>query len=550
MADVMKYPGVLEQVWLVGKVRWCILRNSMRQKNRRWDLIGMVLAGIFSFLLVAGLCAAFYAGAYTFLKHGKAQMLALFFWGIFLFWQLFPIIAAGFGSNFEFRSVLRYPLSMRAFYLLGIGYGLTDFVAVASICWLASMLAGATRARIDVVPALLVVSLLFILLNVTLERLLASWLEKILAKRRTREIFLGLFVLLMVSTNFIAPALQQYGKAAQPQFAQFVKYIWALPGSLAGAAVSAAAQGQPLGFVSGLAGLLVWTLVLSTLLWSRFRVQYLGEELGESGAPTATSRKERREAAVTDAWGDYVRGPVGAVALKEVRYMTRNGFAFLMLLLPPLLVLFFSFQFTGAHSPLKSHTLKPDAFFPAMMAYLMLILLSPAYNSFAYEGKGIQMFYLAPVHFRDVMMGKNLYMGALVVFEMALSMAILGWRVGWPHPATLIATIMAVVFAVTGQLTIANWSSLSFPKKMEFGKMQGQRNSGVAVWTAFGVQIVLGGVCAAVLFGGNALGGPWAPAIAFTGLSLAAVGGYRASLKGLDQLAITKRETLIETLCK
>jgi len=109
---------------------------------------------------------------------------------------------------------------------------------------------------------------------------------------------------------------------------------------------------------------------------------------------------------------------------------------------------------------------------------------------------------------------------------------------------------MAGSFAVAGQLTIANWSSLSFPKKMEIGKMKGQRNSGVAVWTAFGVQIVLGGICGLILMAGRWFGNIWIPVVAFAGLTVAALGGYVASLPAMNRLAERKKELLIETLCR
>jgi hypothetical protein len=108
---------------------------------------------------------------------------------------------------------------------------------------------------------------------------------------------------------------------------------------------------------------------------------------------------------------------------------------------------------------------------------------------------------------------------------------------GWPGLPLIAATIMAAALGVTGQLAIANWSSLSFPKKMELGKMKGQRNSGVAVWTAFGVQIVLGGICALLLLLGQWTGNPWLPVGALALLTLAALGGYRASLRVVGRLA-------------
>src|SRR5208283_4687313 len=106
--------------------------------------------------------------------------IALLFWALFLWWQVFPIFVAGFGASFEFKNLLRFPLSLRAFYLLGLGYGFADFAAVSSICWMGAMLVAALVSRISILPALLLVCVLFVLLNVTLERVVGSWLEKVL----------------------------------------------------------------------------------------------------------------------------------------------------------------------------------------------------------------------------------------------------------------------------------------------------------------------------------------------------------------------------------
>jgi len=80
--------------------------------------------------------------------------------------------------------------------------------------------------------------------------------------------------------------------------------------------------------------------------------------------------------------------------------------------------------------------------------------------------------------------------------------------------------------------------------------MKGQRNSGIAVWTAFGVQIVVAAVCAGIILAGRLLGNPWIPPMAFAGLTAAAAGGYVASLGALSRLAEEKKELLIETLCR
>jgi ABC-2 type transport system permease protein len=549
VADVNTLPGVREQLRLIGGLRWSLLKNSLQRKNTRWDLVGIVIAAVSSSLLVLGLGVAFYVGTAAFLERNRPEWLSLLFWGIFLWWQVAPIFAAGFGATFEFRNLLRFPLSLRTFYILGLGYGFADFAAVAALFWIASMLAAVATTWIPLLPMMGLVCLLFVLVNVTLERLVGSWLERLMANRRVRELMVGLFVLSMVSLNFLNPAFQRWGEGHGPlPILRVVPYVSWLPGSLVGNLVAAIFRRDLQGELLGFGGLALWLTAGSVLLWQRYRKQYLGEELSESAAPAVNRRTARRVFSGTEAPGLIPPAIVG-VLQKEFHYLTRNGFAFLQLILPPVMVVFFSMQFAGSNSSLKEHGLSPQTFFPAIMAYLILILLSPAYNSFAFEGHGIQTYFTAPVRMRYVLIGKNLFLVGLVSGELAISFGILVWRIGFPGFPLFFSTITAAAFAVAGQLTIANWSALSFPKKMEIGKMKGQRNSGIAVWTAFGVQILVGGIATLVLLAGRWLDNAWLPSFLFLTLTAAALGGYVASLEPLSRLAEEKKELLIETLC-
>jgi ABC-2 type transport system permease protein len=550
VADLIRMPGATEQLKLIAGLRWNLLKNNLQRKNNRWDLIGIILAAGGSAVMVVGLCVAFYAGAYFFLTTGRAGWMPLLYWSIFLWWQVVPILVAGFGANFEFRNLLRFPLSLRAFYILGLGYGFADFAAVSSVCWIVSMLVAAAVGRVQLLPVMAMASLLFILVNVTLERLIGSWLERIFANRRAREVLVGLFVLSVVSINFLNVGLQRWGdRGTRPRIAYLVSYISWLPGSLAGNALAAANVGDSRALLLTIVGLLVWLAGTSGLLWRRYQAQYLGEKLSESAAPAAGKRETRRRTALS-VFPSFLSPPVAGVMRKEFHYLTRNGLSFLSLIVPPAMVIFFTLEFAGSNSQIKDHGLSPQFFFPATMAYLILILLSPAYNSFAFEGHGIQSYFMAPVRMRDVLVGKNLFLVCVVTVELAVSLGVLIWRIGFPGFPLFFSTIAAAAFAVMGQLTIANWSALSFPKKMEIGKMKGQRNSGVAVWTAFGVQILIGGIAAIVLLAGGWLGNPWLPAVMFAGLTAAAFGSYVASLDPLSVLAERKKELLIETLCR
>src|SRR5260370_11442986 len=106
MVDVTASVSIFGQIRLVAGLRWRILRNSLRKKNNRLDLIGLIFTGVFSGILVLGLCFAFYAAAYASFSQGRMDWMALLFWSIFLFWQIFPLFLAGFGAQLPFPTPL------------------------------------------------------------------------------------------------------------------------------------------------------------------------------------------------------------------------------------------------------------------------------------------------------------------------------------------------------------------------------------------------------------------------------------------------------------
>ena len=552
MADVAtaSLPGVWQQIRLVAGLRWRVLVNSLRKKHNQWDLLGMIVAGVFATIAVLGVSVGLGFGTYTLLSSGHEAWIALLFWAVFLFWQLFPVFTAGFGAGFEFRTLLRFPLSLRAFYAIGLAYGLADFAAVASICWLIAMSIGGAIANPGVLPDMVLISFLFLLMNITLERLIGSWLERVLARRRSREIFFALFILFVVSVQFLNPLVQRYGRSAQPWFRQLLPYFSVFPPSLAGRALAGAAQNHFADTLIGVVGISAYALLFSVFLWMRFATQYGGEELSESAAPArAVARPVSRSADEPDALR-LLAPQVAAVLRKEFRYLTRNSFAFFLLIMPPVFVLVFTTQFAGRHPTAMKHPVSTEFFFPGMMAYLLLILMAPAYNCFAYDGKGIQTFFTAPVSFRQVFLGKNLLQAGMLAFELTLSMLAFSYLVGLPSLPVLLATIVAIFFNIAGQLTIANWSSITFPRKLNFGQMRGQRQSGMAVLVSFGAQILLGGICTLILFMSSFTGDKWLPAEVFAFLAAAAIAGYISSLDPLAALADKNKEALIDALSR
>src|SRR5207249_1529803 len=481
---------------------------------------GLIFTGIFSGILVIGFCFAFYSGAYAFVSQGRLEWMALLFWGIFIFWQVFPVFVAGFGANFEFCMLLRFPLSLRAFYIIGLAYGFADFSALASVIWHLAMTAGATVAKPGVVPAMLLIVAAFMLLNVTLERLIGSWLERLLARRRTRELFFGLFILSMVSLNFISPLMQRYGASARPVFLRLLPYFAWFPPSLAGRALAEIARLQAAGFLLHFALLLLYVILFSAFLWRRFAAQYRGEELSETAAPVLAAARPIAERDDAHDHLSLLSPIVAAILRKEFRYLTRNSFAYFTLLLPPLLILIFSMNSAGWHLTVGGKGISADMFFRGMMAYLILILMAPAYNTFAYEGRGIQTYFTAPLRFRDVLLGKNLMLVLVLSVEILLSLAMLAWRVGLPSPPMLTATCAAIIFTIVGQLSVSNSSSLIRLPEKELIQRRSRRQSRAAMQAAHDSQIFTHRSAASILNTLNLADNRWLSSQAFVLLAV------------------------------
>jgi len=93
------------------------------------------------------------------------------------------------------------------------------------------------------------------------------------------------------------------------------------------------------------------------LLWRRFAAQYSGEEISDSPAPAVARKREKRKIVAAERPGLFPP-QLAAMVAKELHYLKRNGlFSFLTLVLPIVLVSFFTLQI----GPGSAHPLTPRA---------------------------------------------------------------------------------------------------------------------------------------------------------------------------------------------
>src|SRR5438477_7665890 len=126
MADVVVPVRLAGQIRLVAGLRWKIMRNYLRQKSNVLDFIGIVGAGLGAAGLIVAIALAISFGAHSAVRTGHFTWLTFLFLGIIVFWQIFPLFAAGLGVNFEFRTLRRCPRRVSAVYFIHVAYALPD----------------------------------------------------------------------------------------------------------------------------------------------------------------------------------------------------------------------------------------------------------------------------------------------------------------------------------------------------------------------------------------------------------------------------------------
>jgi len=317
-----------------------------------------------------------------------------------------------------------------------------------------------------------------------------------------------------------------------------------LPPGLAASAITAGYLGQPLSALAALGGLAGAAAVLIWLLDIRLRAQYRGESLSE--APRAQIGRQR-EAALED-WKLPGLSPVlGALVEKDLRYLLRNTSQLLNMAVPLILALVFSLN--GGRRA-RNLVFGYETFFPLALGYCVLVVAGVTYNSLGYDGPGVAMLLAAPVRFRDVLLSKNLVHGLLVSIEILLVSVLVVLVAGAPSGLTIALTLSGALFVILLSFAVGNLASLYFPKRLQFGTMQRQTQSGITALAAVLVPVTAMGIASGFYALCRRTGhSEWAVAVLLTLAGIAFV-IYQRVLAASSGIAAKKRDVLTADLCK
>jgi ABC-2 type transport system permease protein len=536
-----------QQYAAIVRMRFDMLGHSVRTSRGAFDLVSQVVSwGVFS-LWGLGLATGFGFGAYHAVKGHHGTLLVLLLWAALMLWQVVPVLAVSFRDAVDLSSLLRFPMGFGAYSLVFLIFGLLDVATILGTAALAGLAVGAGVADAGMLAWLLPALALFGVFNLLLTRAVFAWVDRWLAKRRSREILGVCFFLLILGFQLLNPALYGGGGHTHAQAAWLGAHAhtlmavnrWLPPGLVAAAGDGSSALG------TSLAGLLLYAIAAGALLGFRLGQQYRGECLSEAPARAASRHATREGRALFDVSG-LVAGPVGAIFVKEARYLMRAYQLIYSLVAPLILVVIF----TARHSRPGSPALPAEYVIPMGAAYAFLGMTRMLYNSLGTDGSGLSFYFTSPVPLRTVMLGKNLFHLTLLIVELVAVWSVAALRVGWHDPQMLVLTLCALVYAIPVEFMAANIISIQSPYAMNFSKMGRPQGAGANSLMSLLVQVVVAGAGAGIFFGAYRLGNPWLAAPVFLVLGAVGAAAYWRVLGNVEMLARRRIEPLLQDLAK
>jgi ABC-2 type transport system permease protein len=378
--------------------------------------------------------------------------LPLGFLGVFLYWQLMPIASASMGSALDLRKLLAYPIPHGKLFTVEVLLRLTT--AIEMLIVLAGAVAGlAANRRVTAWGAVLSLPL-FLGFNLLLASGTRSLFERLLARRRIREVVVLLTTMLWVAPRLLMSMGYEGSALARTALAmQSVLLPWT--------AAAHAAAGQSIVFaVLSLCG---WVVVAG---WFG-RWQFERNLRYDATAAQATPDRALARPGIAE-WffrlpGAVLRDPLAGIVEKELRSLARTprfrmvfamGFTFGLAVWFPVLA-------TRDDGPREGS----GWFLTVVCLYALTLLGQVSYwNCFGFDRSAAALYFAAPIPMAQVLTGKNL--AALIYIYLEVLMVIgvtaaLGLSAGL---ASAIETLLVMGICALYMLALGNLGSVRYPR--------------------------------------------------------------------------------------
>ena len=478
----------MSQLLTLFWLKWKLLRNSLRSRkavvSQAASIFGMAIGLALALGVATGLGFASYflskPGAMTeAFRQGASregfpiQSTEFIFFSIlsfiYLMWATVPLSIGG-GKQFDAGRMLMYPISLRKLFAIDFLSELTAIQSVFAIPAIVAMSLGAGLGSGNPGKALLA-GIPTIAFGVALSKWLTTTIGSLVRRKRARG---ETIVALVGAIAGIGGALAgQLGPLLLKHADSFRSLRWTPPGA---AANMLAGSGDTFGYLLSLAMLSAYTVLLVFLSYRIARRAALG--LGG-----ARRRKVITTKAETPAYGGWqlplVSGQLSAVIEKELRYAMRNAQLRMLAFMPLILIVIRVVQTQRVRTGMRSGGLQASKQFwiygaPWMatggVLYVFLLLAGLSCNLFAFEEGGMRTLILSPIDRSKILIGKNLAVTTVAAIFSTALLIINGIVFRDLSLQTLLFAGLSFVVFASLCAVIGNWFSVSFPKRMQFGK--------------------------------------------------------------------------------
>jgi ABC-2 type transport system permease protein len=415
--------------------QWRTLRNFYPRGGVAWTAIfGVIWYGFWTVAAVATARVVANPDDIGLLKAAAPGALLI----VFLYWQVVPLLMAATGASLDLRKLRVYPIPDSQL------FGIEVMLRITAGIEMALVLAGAALG-IAINPALprwsALAILPYILFNLFLAVGVRDLLARLLARKRIREIVFFLLVLSAALPQLLFTRRAVPGARIRALFSHgaWLGWPWTAVANLA----------QGIGVPHFSAVILAWTVGAALFgLWQfRATLRFDAEAAGASNArqKTGLGRLEAFYRLPSMLFAD----PLAALIEKEIRFLLRSprfrlvflmGFTFGLVVWLPIAL---------GRGGVRGSFLG-DNYLTVVSVYSLLLLSEVCFwNTFGFDRSAAQVYFLAPVPFSRVLIGKNLSALFFIAIEISAVTIVCGF-LGMP----LTLQRLAEAFSVAGVISI------------------------------------------------------------------------------------------------
>lgn len=434
-------------------------------------------------LLFYGFWAGLAFGAYVFFSDPEqAQYFSIALTGglllMFLYWQITPVITASMGASLDLKKLLAYPIPHEKLFFIEVLLRFTTCAEMLIV--LTGVVLGLRRNG----PAVFLGAFLFILFNLLLSAGVRNLLERILLRKRIREVMMFLLVTISILPQVLLRGGYFKGADIQNKVPETVWLPW-----------SAASHLFLLHDIAPSIGILL-TFTALAYFFSRWQFENSLHFEPETSSSAGPRRAGTLAAGLSSSFftlpSRFFPDPTAAIMEKELRSLLRTPQFRLLFIMGCCfgLVLFFPQLLNGNHK--RTGFVAQNAVTMATLYGALMLGQVTYFNCFGFERSAVQFWFSVPVPIIRTLVAKNLTALLFISIQIVL-VSLFAALVRMPvTPAKFLETTFVALVATVYLISFGNISSARFPRALSSEKMnQGGSTKAMNLLTILCFPVVL-----------------------------------------------------------